>query len=260
MELNYDWKEFQSLFYPPKKISQRTPATPVSPVFLIKNGDVIVSAFSENENLLDWVGASYKETGARNKHREFLVFEKKEVQTWFDEVVSVSHFYEQVELFRKKSQEKSQEKYGEKSQKNSPKNSQDKFSISNHFSNHFLLDGIQSWWNKIFPSTFGILIKMTGMSTHTPKGFFLTIQSDSVKGFEISESSLTFSESVKIISKKQNIPIQGFEISFEEWTQWMQSEEPWKEVLKAIRSKRVKMFPFRLSLLSLIAVRAYLGI
>ena len=76
MELTYDWRGFQELFYPHRRGGAVADSTPVGPVYLVVDRGVVVTAFADNEDLSDWVGASYDDIAGQNRHRALHAFDR----------------------------------------------------------------------------------------------------------------------------------------------------------------------------------------
>src|SRR4051812_10905574 len=124
MELTYDWKSFQTLFYVKKRLLP-APAQEVanSPLYLVEDQNVVICAFSEGEDFSDWVGATCDEIRAEFSHRELVFFNREAVDQWMTSSVELTHFYDQIQFLRTES--KTQEHLIHK---------------------HFLLTAIQGWW------------------------------------------------------------------------------------------------------------------
>jgi hypothetical protein len=55
------------------------------------------------------------------------------------------------------------------------------------------------------------------------------------------------------------VPVQGIFVSPKDWARWSQSSEPWREIALALKQNKMKMVPFRWSIATLVATRAYFG-
>ena len=73
MELTYDWQSFQGMFYPKRRSALRlrrdvplSGSELASPAYLVTEGDTVVAAFAEGEDLSDWIGAAYARHGGRD--------------------------------------------------------------------------------------------------------------------------------------------------------------------------------------------------
>lgn len=244
MELMHDWKGFQSVFNSRAKSHLTSENLIEGPIYLITEGDKIISASSEGEDLTSWVGTSCEEKIRQKNHREFFCFERKQVDQWIHESVVRPHLYDQIELLRTKAI-----------------NNQNKKLL---FNKHFLLDALQGWWGKILPSSYGIYLQL---SDQTTGNFLIVIQHGSLTGYhEPDLSSLSperkkdSAEVVRYLSEKYLVPIQGILISGREWGELVKFENPWREVAQGLRENRFQLVPFRWSLATLIATRAFFGV
>ncbi len=244
MELICDWKGFQSIFYPRRR-NQSPGRSALSPAYVLADDDCVVAAFAENEDLSDWTGASLKEVTSERNHRPLVTLQRKDVESWSSELLASPHFYEQVEFLRAKFMASAPE-------------------MEAPFSRHFLLEGLHSWWGKILPSSYGLFFRIEAQST---QDFLVIVQRGIVSGFhEPDLSTLGFErqrshlEIVKYLSEKYLVPVQGVFLPSSEWADWIESEHPWREVAQSVRANRVKLVPFRWSLMTLVASRAFLGI
>src|SRR5262245_3226068 len=96
MELNYDWKTFQSLFYSKRKLSSQD-SNPDGPLFLVLDDTVIVAAFSEGEDRSDWIGATYDEVAAEFPHRDLVLYDRAKLDQCLESVIQRPHFYDQIQ-------------------------------------------------------------------------------------------------------------------------------------------------------------------
>ncbi len=256
MELSYDWKTFQSLFYL-KRLSNSTAAlgpaagsTP-GPIYLITDKKVVISAFSEGEDLSEWLGTTSDEVIVEFPNREIMVYDREKVDQWMSSSINLSHFYDQIQFFH--SEAKPQHLTRSR--------------FKNHevlIHHHFLLQAIQSWWQKVFPSTYAIYIRLNGESGES---LFMVIQRGRLSSFQIPDLSSMIPERrrhpadvVKYLSERHLMPVQGLFISSNEWVEWSQSANPWPQILSALKADRTKLAPFKWSFFSMIAGRAWFGI
>lgn len=246
MELSYDWRNFQGIFYPHRRSSAGQAQASSTPIYVVCDGDEIVSVFAEREDLSAWLGGSVAELKDRFKYREVLPLERESVNQWIQESLALPHTYEQVEYLRK-----------------SVRSNPSKKEIQPLVPKHFLLAGIQGWWGKVLPSSYGVFIRVEGQED---QDFILIVRRGTFAGFhEPDLSGLAIdrkrnpAEIVKYLSERYWIPVQGLFVSSAEWSDWSRHPHPWKEMAKSMRSNRLKLVPFRWSVATLIATRAFLG-
>lgn len=240
MELIQDWKRFDALFFGNKGGAAAAPAS-LKPIYIVLIGKVVLSILAENEDLAAaWVGATEDEVRAAFPGREFVVFDKAKVEGCLLEGRALNHFYEQT-LHFKKSAPKEADFYG-----------------------HFLLQAIQTWWKRLFPSTYGVYVQVEGTD---PRSLLVVIQRGQVHAYHDPDLSFLPIERrkqppqvVKYLAERFLMPIQGIFVTSVEWAQWSEAKNPWPLVMSAIRSNRGKLVPFKFSLVSLIASRAYLKV
>jgi hypothetical protein len=250
MELSYDWKSFQSMFYAKRKLSAQVDSS-LGPIYLVCENNIMISAFSEGQDLSDWIGATQDEVKAEFAHRELIFFEREKVDEWLSSAGDLIHFYDQIQHLRSKSKpnmiSKSRSKNGDLL-----------------ISQHFLLQSVQSWWQKLLPSTYGIYISKEG---NAGSSLLLIIQRGRVGSFHVPDLSSMIPERrkhpadrVKYISERYLIPVQGVFVTSAEWEEWSESANPWPKILAALRSNRNKLTPFSWGLTWLISLRAYFGV
>ena len=248
MELTHDWRGFQSLFLSSKN---STTAADLHPIYLILNGKVIVSAFSEQDDLSDWLGATEDELRVALPEREVVVFEKSKVDGWLTDSLELNHFYDQTQLLRSKA------KPVLTKMKKTPKTE------AIHYG-HFLLHGVQTWWRRFFPSTYAVYLQVEGSDAPS---LLMVVQRGLIRSFHAPDLSSLPPERrkqptpiIKYLSERHLMPVQGIFVTLEEWKLWSESENPWPQIFATLRSNRNKLVPFKFSLVSLIASRAYLNI
>src|ERR1700722_566397 len=99
MELNYDWKGFQTLFYSKKRLNV---SESLHPIYLVTDDKTVVSAFCDGEDLSDWVGATYDEMLVEFSNRELVLYDRENVDEMMNLAVDLNHFYDQIQFLRKK--------------------------------------------------------------------------------------------------------------------------------------------------------------
>ncbi len=248
MELNYDWKNFQSIFYPKKKLNSSDPQTPVC---VVVEGKVVISAFSEGQDLSDWIGATWDEVDSEFSHRELYVFDRAQVDQWMNQAVDRVHFYDQIQFLQSQSQPLRVNRSRSKSTELSPKK-------------HFLLRSLESWWRIVLPSTFGVYVSL---DQNPASSIFLLVQKGRVSSFHVPDLSsmipdrrLVPKDVVKYISENHLVPVQGVFLTSKEWAEWSEHGNPWPQVATALRADHTKLAPFNWGLTLLIFLKGYLGI
>jgi hypothetical protein len=248
MELISDWKNFEHLFFNKKKSVSSDSA---SPVFLILRSKVILAAYSENDDLGTWVGATVDEITAALLNREFIFFEKEKIDQWIGEAGELSHFYDQLTYFRSMAKP-----YGVKAKRIN----WDEAWVQGHF----LLEAVQTWWCKLFPAQYGIFIQL---DSNDGPSLLMVIKRGKIHSFHDPDLSTLAPERrkqnqavVKYLSGRYMVPVQGFFLTSEEWMAWLELKSPWAKILSSIQRDRNKIAPFNWGLVTLIASRAYLRI
>jgi hypothetical protein len=246
MELTYDWKSFQSIFYSKRKLNGMSPQTPVC---AITEGQVVVAAFSEGQDLSDWIGATWDELNAEFSHRELHVFDRVQVDQWMSQAVGAGHFYDQLQFLQSHSQ---------------PLRVSRSRASELALQKHFLLRALQSWWRIVLPSSYGIYISLDQNPTTS---IFLLIQKGRMSSFHVPDLSPMIPDRrrvprdvVRYISERHLVPVQGVFLTSAEWTEWSENGNPWPQVATALRANRTKIAPFNWGLTVLIFLKAYLGI
>lgn len=244
MELNHDWRKFQTFFYPQRKSSFGQADVGMGPVHVVSDDDEIISVFSESDDFSEWVGGSTAGLKAQLNHRKLMIYDRAQVDGWIKSSLEKTSFYDQVEHLRF----------------NAPtfKNAVD--------ARHFLLKALEGWWSKVLPSSFGIYLCLEGQSC---QDLVMIVRRGRFAGFH--EPDLAFfgakldrkkmgADVVKFLSEKYLIPIQGVFVGASEWADWSSKADPWRGVSTALRANRMRLVPFRWSLATLLATRAYLGL
>lgn len=272
MELNHDWRGFQSVFHPRRKTTVRGTADfadSSSTVFLVVDGTTVVSASgAEGEDTRSWTGLNVQDVATQIPHRELVLFTRKEVDQWMSGCLQLPHFYDQMEFLRNQSVPEAISSQG-KVKKVRP--------VARR---HFLLEAIRGWWSKILPTAYGIFIRLENQNaTHNPGGavskdIFLLVRRGRLELFHIPDLTFLGTERVKkpqsvvqYLSEKHRVPVQGLFIPTEDWTEWSESQyipghenDAWRKLAFAVKENRVKMVPFRWQIAALGAAKAFLGV
>ncbi len=251
MELNYDWKSFQSFFYPKKRISPNE-SNSTGPIYLVVEERIVVSAFSEGDDLSDWIGATRDEVTAEHLQRDLIFYDRDKVDQCMNSAIGLPHYFDQTQLIR----EESKPHFVGRAR------------LKNHeawVKKNFLLQTIQGWWQKIFPSRYGLYIHLAG--EHQTSQLLLVIQRGKVNSFHVPDLSSMIrerrehpSDVIKHLSSKYLLPVQGLFVTASEWSQWSEDATPWPKILKALQANKNKLVPYKWSLAILIRIKAYFGI
>jgi hypothetical protein len=256
MELNYDWKNFQSFFYVKRRLVQND-SEQNSPIYLVVDKKVIISAYSEDGgDFSDWVGATCDELIEEFPNREVILYDREKVDQSIESGSQLTHFYDQIQYFRAelKPQLLSKSRF-----KNSELVLQ----------NHFLLQILKCWWQQILPSTYGIYICI--VSDNSPSKavatLLLVVQRGRISSFYVpdlngmvQERKQYLGDVIKHLSSKYLIPIQGIAVSQSEWAAWSDSPNPWPKIRASLKSDRNKLTPFRWSIFALINLKGRFGV
>lgn len=292
MELTYDWRGFQGLFYPQRRSSAPHASLAQGPIYLITDHESVVTAFADGEDLAEWSGATVSDIRDRFSNREFIHFDRPAVDKWIEESLALPHFYEQVEFLRARARSgasnvaiaegtslvisrgnslsklKKLERDPSAKPKKAPKNSKEHnfpsvLAAKHGFKRHFLLSALQTWWSKVLPASYGIFIRIEG---HPEQELLLVVRRNSFAGFHEPDLNTLGAdkrkqshEVVKYLSDRYLVPVQGVFVTAAEWENWIQTPKPWKDVAKAIKGHRARLVPFRWGVSALVAARAYLS-
>jgi len=249
MEQNHDWRGFQETFYPHRR-SMGPSLEGKSHVYVIVEGENVVAAFCEGEDLSSWVGANLSEVSSQVQKREMIVLDRKDVDQVTSSALTLPHFYDQVELVRTTLKPIQ-----------GPKP---------HFPEHFLLHALASWWSKLLPSAFGVLIRVQPAADVRTKAkskdFFILIRRGKLECFRVPdlhslgrEREDDLQAAGKYLSEKYLVPVQAASVPVAEWEEWVRGTSPWREVAKSLRAGRTRLMPFRWGTAMMIGARAYLG-
>jgi hypothetical protein len=249
MELTHDWRGFQDLFYPHKRALGPTQPEKGKPqaIHVVAEGDVVLTAFCEGEDLSMWVGASLGELQSQTTGRDLCVFERKDVEKWIADGLAMPNFHEQVESYRAKA----------KPVRGSAPS----------IRKHFLLEALDGWWGKVFPSSYGLFLRVGGDSKNPERDFVLIIRRGKLDAFFVpdlhslgAERRKEGADVVKYLSEKHLVPFQGVFVGATAWSEWSRNPSPWREVARSIKSNRLKLVPFRFGIAFLSTTRGFLKV
>lgn len=271
MELTYDWRSFQSVFYPQKRALLPPPgferadkALKSNPAFVVIERNAVVAAFAEGENFSDYIGISSEALRSALGGREIVALEREQVDQWVSGAVSLPHLHSQVEHLRKAV---------------SPKAA----SISALPDRHFLLDAILGRWSKALPSAFGVFIRLEKARPgheinpvlfetlgarckeylDREQDILVLLRGGQLEAFyqpDLSpmgaERRALCAEVVKYLTEKHSVAIQGLTVPYVDWIAWNHARQPWRQFAGALKSRSAKLYPLRWQVTGLLGLRA----
>ena len=278
MELTYDWRSFQSVFYPQKRSlslpleSQDSRRVIFAVVETSPENSNIVAAYGENEDLSDWIGTSLTALKSSHGDCEVVSLEREDVDLWMASAVGQPHLYQQIDFLRKSALP------------------QLEFKVRNSLrrqtclaEKHFLLDSLLGGWGKIFPSAYGVFIRLEKAPESrqpTPELIerfgvgckeFLEQDQDILILFRGGKLESFYEpdlgsmgpercnmphEVVKYLSEKHSMPVQGLTVPCIDWMSWGQAKHPWRMIAKSLKAKEAKLVPFRWQVAGFLGIRA----
>lgn len=248
MELRLDWRKYQEIFFRKNRFTHSRTATPTGPVYLLTENDVIIVASAESEDLTDLIGTSYKSLTQQLRHRPVFVLERAKMDEWISKTSNLTSYLDQVLMLKD---------LAEKEASAGPV----------LFKNHFLLEAVSSWWSKVLPSSFGIFIRLEGPKAEDilliyNRGNIIGYGEPDLTGLQSSsgDRSRLPPDVTKHLSEKYLVPIQGLFLSRADWVEFSASATPWRKLARAMKDQRLKLYPFRWGVATLVATRAFLGL
>lgn len=253
MDLNYDWRGFQSVFYPAKRLTQKQ-----HPAFVIHTDGKVDQAFTRTEDLQDWKGREVKELEALWTHRKIVSIGRAQLLQMLSEVAhegATEKFACQVDRLRSMAQTR----LG--------------WDLSRDVTRNFLLSGVQSWWKNILPKRFALLLQVEGNRDRIER-FMLAYQKGRIDG--MIEPDLTHVVPDRLVQdrgvaqsahERYGYPVIAFFVPMDRWLEWSQDPSPWWPFLRAMLSGEVRFKTSglsqtmgRLIMTGLIGMRALFGI
>lgn len=254
MELTWDWKSFQNLFHARRKVP--LPANRAAPVYLVMDGDRIVSAHCEGEETSEWVGRRISEVEKEFAHRDRVVYGRESVDAELLGALEQPHYQDQIEYLRARVRPSV-----------SGSRSVHRREVQVPVNRHFLLHGLQTWWSRVFPSSYGVFVRLELAQGAIAKDFLVVVRRGRLDAFlepDLSsmgaERSRMPAEVVRYLSERYHVPVQGLIARKEDWDHWSEHGNPWPAVAKALRSEHAKLVPFHWGLATMIGARAFLGL
>ncbi|NDD90710.1 hypothetical protein EBZ37_01305 [bacterium] len=275
MELNQDWRKFQSVFFPFSNHLKKASGVAVrsETVYCLHDQGVVTALFAEGEDLSDWMGASLEEVRSQFTDRVVLEFERKALESSLLSSVAQPHLEAQISQWREEISAGIVASTQGKSALLSP-NRKDQEFLDRHLilKKNFLLEALNhSWWSRALPSAFGIFLRFEasadGTSSQSVRDFLLVYRKGRLEQFGVPDLSFLgqdrrkdATEVCKYLADRCMIPVQGALVREEDWTKWVGEANPWSEIAWAVQSSRVQLVPFRWSVVSLVASRGLLGL
>lgn len=270
MELKYDWRSFQSVFYPQNRALQASKILEHPAVFAVVEAETLVSVYGNGESFSDFVGSPISTLKSALGGRELIVLEREKVDEWANSAIALSHLHEQVEFFRQSVAPQLGEKASSTLQKSA--------CLSER---HFLIDSLLGGWSKVLPSAFGVFIRLERAASGTliplhlqnalgprsreyleqEQDILVLIRNGKLEAFYEPDLSPMGAERrhlgeevVKYLSEKHSVRIQGISVSYVEWMGWTHAGKPWSQMANSLRSRKAKLFPMRWSLAGMLGV------
>jgi hypothetical protein len=251
MELNHDWRGFIAIFQPRRRQIVKTlgGASTRGPIYVITDGATVLAAQSaEGEDFSSFCGQWIEHFTTAQAGRELAVMDRRHADSKLTECLGLSNNYEQSEFLR--------------ASQGLPATQ-----------SHFLLSGLQSWWAKVLPSSYGFFIRLDGrVEGGGGRELFVLVRRGKLALFHAPDlSSLSLDRLrdmvavVKYLSEKHAVPVQGLSVSAADWAEWSElraesSVNPWKKLAFALQSNDAQLVPFRWQVMTLVATRAFFRI
>lgn len=275
MELNYDWRIFQSVFYPQKrsmKTEDRHGQNHVKTVFVVTDKDRIVTVYADGENFGDYAGAPVAALKSAVGSRELVALDASKVDQWMGGASVLPHWHEQAEFLRKKIEPEMRSKLRS--------DLREQVGLAEK---HFLIDALLGKWGRALPSVFGIFIRLEkAPADHTiPPGLMqalgnrcrdyldqeqdilVLVRARKLEAFYEPDLSPMGNdrrgecvEVVKYLSEKHGVPVQGISLPYIDWVSWNHVDRPWREVFRAVKSRSVRLQPLRWPVAAWLGARA----
>ena len=271
MELTYDWRSFQSVFYPQKR-ALSSGMKPNRTVFAVVEKSAILAVYADGENYSQYIGASVQSLRSAIGGREVVALDREKVDHWTQGALTLSHLPEQTEYFRQSVAPELQSKVRSDIQKQA--------CLAER---HFLLDSLLGTWRKTLPSAFGVFIRLEkAPATHViapellealgsrcreyldqEQDILVLIRRGKIEAFYEpdlspmgSERRGNCTEVVRYLSEKHSVPVQGLGLPMIEWMAWNHAAKPWRQFGSAFKSRTAKLYPLRWQVTALLALRA----
>lgn len=245
MELMFDWRSFQTVFHPPRRTSAEAQKDAGQNAYIVADGDQVLAAYAEQENLQDWIGASLIEVRRQNPHRTWKVVQKQTVHQALEAGLGHAQFYDQVESYRKAVTEAG---------------AASEFALNRP--SHFLVESLRGWWSRFLPTHYGLCLQLTNEAGNAARTSLLLVRKGRLEGFHDPDLSAFHAsgrknpdELAKYLSERYMAPVRVVTIPQKLWTAWSQDVDPWSDVFRAIVRKQVVVTPASAGIKTLIAAR-----
>jgi hypothetical protein len=259
MELNFHWKTFRTVFL---TYSQST-SNLLEPLYIVAEKRTIIALFSDTEDLSDWIGSTYEELLDAFPQRNFIIYPREKVDHWLEMSLSQSHFYDQA-LFLREQAKSYLANHPEAIISTSDKGSLRHFRID-RIPEHFLLKALNSWWLKILPEYYAIYLDLS--ENHTSWSLLVFIQRGKVITFQVPDFTSisktnppSLRQRIEFLKSRHLIPIQGISVAFQQWKEWSSLENPWHQIVHALKKDKQKVIPQGFGIQLLIRTKSFLGI
>jgi hypothetical protein len=247
MELIHDWKSFQNVFYPHQRKSSVLDGDPDGPAYFIVDQDRILAAYSEREDLSDWVGASVEEVEQHLGHRTLLMFPRTELDRWMVSARHGPNYYHQVESLREWAVDHLAE----------PRDVSNSRAVEHALNEcvrfmgrqNFLLEALHGWWRRLLPQTYGVILRLRDGEDY--RDFAWLVQRGELKSFfrpDLSflgqKRSLEWNEVLRYLEDTHHARFIGISTEGELWNNWCRmGSSPFKEVHRAMKKSRFSIHP-----------------
>jgi hypothetical protein len=240
MELIYDWSNFRATFQ--SNAPRSLPGASAAALKVVAvQGKVAAIAGSFESSPCSWIGKSLEDFKRAHSGQKVQVFEGETVDAWLEN----SHGLEPNHLYEQMAQVLPPSELGPRP--------------------HFLLKAFDTQWAKVFPSSFGVLIRLSDVEDIQARDFFIILKQGRL--FLFHRPDLTalgatrgedLAEVVKYLSEKHSIPVQALGIAQKEWRELSDAVYPWRDLAGLIKANHQRLVPFRWPVVAWIATRAFL--
>jgi hypothetical protein len=271
MELSQDWSQLQSTFFR-SSFPMKGPlgvCVGTGTLYCVQDQGVLIQAFSEGEDLSDWIGASMDEVRSQFPNRVIVELDRKTLEASLLASLGEPHLEAQISQWRQDAREQSVLSTSGASH-GVARTRKDFDLLDRHLvsQRHFLLDALKdSWWTRVLPSSFGLFLRFEGATESRGKrDFLLVYRKGKLEQFGVPDLNFMGAdrrkepaEVVKYLSDRCMVPVQCVLLRDEDWERWSAEVSPWRELAWAVQSNRVQLVPFRWSIVSMLAARGLLG-
>lgn len=264
MEATTDWRGFQSVFQPRRRLRAEQST---SRVYAVVAQEKVVAAQTDGEDLSSGIGRPFAEFAQDHANREIVVIDQAVADAQLKAVLSLGHYYDQCENLREVVQASVVQK-GAQRGKVRQVQGQELLMVR-----HFLLEAIRTWWARVLPASYGIYLRIAGSDGpenaggRGPRQFFMIVRRGRLESFHAPDLSLMIPDRrghsgdvVKFLSERSQLPVQGIFVSAEQWVQWSASRNPWPEIAEAVKKDAALLVPASWGLAGLLKARSFFGV